>query len=203
MRALKWTRRATGKIARQLRRLHIRVGARTVARLLKKMGFSLRVNRKMLESGNRNPPSRRVRNRQFAYIQRRRKEFTAGRNPIISVDTKKKELIGRFKNPGARWERQPQPVNDHDFRSDAKGMAIPYGIYDPGLNSGVRRKWGPAVKRRRLLWMPSACGGSVAVRDSTQGPRNCSFSLIRVAAIVHGRAPGSTTYNTNWPTLID
>jgi len=73
MRHLQWTRRATRKIARQLRRLNIRVGARSVARLLKKMGFSLRVNHKMLESGNRNPPPRRLRHRQFTYIKRQRK----------------------------------------------------------------------------------------------------------------------------------
>lgn len=136
MRDLKWTRCATRKIARQLRRLNIRIGARTLGRLLKKMGFSLRVNHKKLESGNKNPPPRGVRNRQFAYIQRKREEFASRGNPIISVDTKKKELIGNFKNPGAGWEQQPQLVNDHDFRSDAVGMAIPYGIYDPELNRG-------------------------------------------------------------------
>src|SRR6516162_6287796 len=93
-------------------------------------------NRKMLEAGLKNPPPRRVRNRQFLYIQRQRKQFTARGAPVISVDTKKKELIGRFKNPGERWERHAQAVNDHDFRSDAKGMAIPYGVYDPQRNHG-------------------------------------------------------------------
>jgi hypothetical protein len=100
------------------------------------MGFSLRVNHKKLESGNKNPPPRAVRNRQFAYIHRKREEFTSRGNPIISVDTQKKELIGNFKNSGACWEKRPRLVNDHDFRSDAVGMAIPYGIYDPGLNLG-------------------------------------------------------------------
>ena len=133
---LQWTRRATRKIAHQLRRLNIRVSARTVARLLKKMKFSLRGNRKLLESGLKNPPPRRVRNRQFLYIQRLRKTFTGRGAPVISVDTKKKELIGRFKNPGKRWDRLALAVNDHDFRSDAKGMAIPYGVYDPKLNRG-------------------------------------------------------------------
>jgi hypothetical protein len=135
----KWTRRATRKIARALRRLGIYVSARTVARWLKKMKFSLHGNRKMLESGLKNPPPRRVRNRQFLYIQRQRKKFTTRGAPVIRVDTKKKELIGRFKNPGKRWEQQAQAVNDHDFRSDAKGMAIPYGVYDPKRNHGVLR----------------------------------------------------------------
>ena len=136
MSGLKWTRRAPRNIARHLHRLGIPVSARTVARLLKKMKFSLHRNRKMLESGLKNPPPRRVRNRQFLYIQRQRKQFTARGAPVISVDTKKKELIGRFKNPGERWERHAQAVNDHDFRSDAKGMAIPYGVYDPQRNHG-------------------------------------------------------------------
>ena len=133
---LKWRRRATRKIAQQLRRLKIRVSASTVRRLLKQMGYSLRVNHKKLESGNKNPPPRRVRNQQFAYIERQRKQFLVQGNPIISIDAKKKEMIGNFKNPGAGWEKQPQLVMDHDFRSDAKGMAVPYGIYDPVQNQG-------------------------------------------------------------------
>ena len=86
MRDLKWSRRAIRKIAGQLRRVKIRVSASTVRRLLKQMGFSLRVNHKRLESGNKNPPPRRVRNRQFTYIHGRRQRFTAKANPIISVD---------------------------------------------------------------------------------------------------------------------
>jgi hypothetical protein len=136
MQGLKWTRRATRKIARQLRRLNIRISASTVGRLLKQMGFSLRVNQKRLESGNKNPPPRRVRNRQFVYIGRKREEFSSRGNPIVSVDAKKKEPIGKFKNPGVSWGQEPQLVNDHDFRSDALGMAIPYGIYDTRTNRG-------------------------------------------------------------------
>jgi hypothetical protein len=133
---LKWTRKTTRKIARQLRLLGIRIGAKTVGRLLKEMGFSLRVNQKTLESGNKNPPPRRVRNRQFKYIKRNREEFSSRESPIVSVDTKKKELVGNFKNPGVSWEREPHLVKDHDFRSDAEGMAIPYGIYDTQANLG-------------------------------------------------------------------
>jgi Rhodopirellula transposase DDE domain len=86
MRDLKWSHRAIRKIARQLHRLKIRVSASTVRRLLKQMGFSLRVNHRRLESGNKNPPSQRVRNRQFTYIDRQRKRFTVRANPVISVD---------------------------------------------------------------------------------------------------------------------
>jgi DDE family transposase len=133
---LKWTRKTTGKIAQQLERLDIQVCPKTVSRLLYDMGYSLRVNHKTLESGNKNPPPRRVRNRQFHYIGQTREEFAARHSPIISVDTKKKELIGQFKNPGTSWEKEPRRVNDHDFRSDAQGMMIPYGIYDPEANRG-------------------------------------------------------------------
>jgi len=136
MKGLKWTRRTTRKIARELRGLQIRISAGTVCRLLKKMGFSLRVNQKRLESGNKNPPPRRVRNRQFAYISRMREEFHSKGKPVISVDAKKKELVGKFKNHGVSWQQEPHVVKDHDFRSDAEGMAIPYGIYDTGTNSG-------------------------------------------------------------------
>jgi DDE family transposase len=133
---LKWTRKTTRKIARQLRQLDIPISAKTVGRLLKDMGFSLRVNQKTLESGNKNPPPRRVRNRQFKYIQQRREAFASRGNPVVSVDTKKKELVGNFKNHGVSWERKPCLVKDHDFRSDAEGMAIPYGIYDTQANLG-------------------------------------------------------------------
>lgn len=136
MRDLKWTRKTTRNIARQLRKLGITISANTVGRLLKDMGFCLRVNHKRLESGNKNPPPRRVRNRQFKYINQKRTEFASRQFPVLSVDTKKKEMVGNFKNNGVSWEKQPYQVNDHDFRSDAKGMAIPYGIFDTLANQG-------------------------------------------------------------------
>ena len=136
MRGLKWTRKTTRNIARQLRKLDIPISASTVGRLLKDMGFSLRVNHKTLESGNKNPPPRRVRNRQFRYINHKREEFASRQIPILSVDTKKKEMVGNFKNNGVSWEKEPCLVKDHDFRSDAKGMAIPYGIFDTQSNLG-------------------------------------------------------------------
>jgi len=133
---LKWTRKTTQKIAEQLQRLAIHVSARTVARLLKGMRFSLRVNHKTLESGLKHPPPRKVRNQQFQYIEQRRRRFARGGDPVISVDTKKKELVGRFKNAGATWRQQPDPVKDHDFRNDALGLVIPYGIHDTLANKG-------------------------------------------------------------------
>ena len=133
---LKWTRKTTGKIARELATLGIHVCPRTVARLLKGLRFSLRVNHKRLESGNAHPPPRRVRNRQFRYLNRMRQDFARCHGPTVSVDAKKKEPIGRFKNNGACWEKEPYLVNDHDFRSDAQGLAVPYGLFDPLANRG-------------------------------------------------------------------
>jgi hypothetical protein len=132
----KWTRKTTGKIAKQLKRAGIRVSANTVGRLLKKMDFLLRVNLKCLESGLRKPPAPRKRDQQFRYIRSQILDFAAHGLPVISVDTKSRELIGPFYHPGAIWSLAPIPVYDHDFPSDALGVAIPYGIYDFCLNKG-------------------------------------------------------------------
>lgn len=133
---LKWTRKTTEKIAQELGKKELVVSPNTVARLLKAMDFSLRVNRKKIESGNKNPPKPEDRDRQFEYIRKVREAFAQRGNPIVSVDAKKKELIGNFKNHGRSWERDPVAVYDHDFRSDAVGRAVPYGVYDTEANLG-------------------------------------------------------------------
>ena len=132
----KWTRKTTGKIAKQLKGVGIQVSANTVGRLLKKMNFSLRVNLKCLESRLKNPPSPHKRNQQFRYIRSQIRDYAAHELPVISVDTKSRELIGPFYHPGAIWSQNPIAVLDHDFPSDAKGVAIPYGIYDFHRNQG-------------------------------------------------------------------
>jgi hypothetical protein len=129
---VKWSRRTTRKIAAELTALGIAVSKNTVGRLLKEMDFKLRVNRKQIAS-TKNP----VRNQQFLHIGEQRERFVNRGLPIISVDTKKKELIGNFKNAGTKWDRAPILVKDHDFRSEAEGMAIPYGIYDTQANRGT------------------------------------------------------------------
>jgi hypothetical protein len=129
---LKWTRRTTGKISEELKKQGIQVGRETVARLLKSMNFSLRVNHKKISSAS-NPD----RDEQFEHIASLREEFASSGDPVVSVDSKKKEMIGRFKNRGRTWTREPVLVNDHDFRSMAKGMAIPYGVYDVRDNSAA------------------------------------------------------------------
>ena len=132
---LKWTHRTTARIAAELRAAGIDVSPRTVARLLGQMGYSLRVNHKMLSRVSKTTPEDR--DAQFQRIAALREDFAARGLPVISVDTKKKELIGQFKNAGAAWSREPVAVNDHDFPSDALGKAVPYGVYDVQANLGT------------------------------------------------------------------
>ena len=130
MGGLRWMRRSVANLAAQLTADGCAVSASTVRRLLKRNGFSLRVNRKCLattQHPDRDPQFRRIDALRQAY---------AGR-PVISVDTKKKELVGLFRNAGATWQRTAPEVLDHDFRSLAKGLAVPYGIYDLQANRGT------------------------------------------------------------------
>ncbi len=101
---LKWTRKTTRKLAAELAQYRINISPNTVGRLLKGLDFRLRVTFKALESGNRKHPDPRKRDEQFRYIKSRRIEFGRRGNPVISVDSKKKELIGNFKNPGRSWQ---------------------------------------------------------------------------------------------------
>lgn len=131
MTGLRWSRRTSVKIADLLTAYGFSISPNTVARLLHDMDYSLRVNRKQLPTDS--SPDR---NLQFDYIADLRDRFRRHRWPIISVDTKKRELVGSFKNAGATWERSPTLVNDHDFRTDSIGIAIPFGIYDSVGNHG-------------------------------------------------------------------
>jgi hypothetical protein len=119
------------KVAMALGDFGIPISPNTVARLLRQMGYALRVNHKTVSTDS--SPDRDA---QFLYISDLRQRFQRGGLPIISIDTKKRELIGNFKNPGTRWDLSPRLVNDHDFRSDALGIAIPHGIYDVRANRG-------------------------------------------------------------------
>jgi hypothetical protein len=117
MTGLKWTRKTTEKIAQILQEKGIPVCPNTVARLLYEMDFSLRVNRKSIAT-NSSP----ARDQQFQYIASLRTRFERQGLPVISIDSKKREMVGNFKQPGAKWDRAPVLVNDHDFLSDAKGV---------------------------------------------------------------------------------
>jgi Rhodopirellula transposase DDE domain len=133
MSPLRWTCKSTAKLAEELTRQNHPVSDRTVAMLLKQSGYSLQANRKSRE-GSSHPDG----NAQFEYINRQVRAFQKRQQPVVSVDTKKKELVGEFKNPGEEWQPQgqPQPVNVHDFPDKKLGKAIPYGVYDLAGNEG-------------------------------------------------------------------
>jgi hypothetical protein len=131
MTAEKWVRSTLRQLSEALRTSGFVVGYVTGGRLLKGLGFSLKSNRKEATG-----PAHPDRDRQFRYIARVKKCFLAAGHPVISVDAKKKELIGNFKNPGRTWCREAEVVNVHDFPQDAEGRATPYGIYDITHNLG-------------------------------------------------------------------
>ncbi|MCK4487413.1 MAG: ISAzo13 family transposase [Desulfobacterales bacterium] len=138
MTGLKWTRKTTQKLTNELNALGVKeVNRTTVGRLLKNLGYSLKVNHKKKALGaNKTPEARAQRNQQFEYINRLRTEFADEGNPIIRVDAKKKQMVGDFKNNGASWRKKAFEVSDHDFRQYAEGIAIGFGIYDIQANTG-------------------------------------------------------------------
>lgn len=126
-----WVRSSLRSLCRQLSERGYNVSHATVARLLKKRGYTLRLNlktRRGVESPHRD--------RQFKYITAQRRAFAAAGHPIISVDTKKKEPIGNFRQAGRSWSKKPTHVNQYDFTSQAQCRAVPYGIYDVTQNTG-------------------------------------------------------------------
>jgi hypothetical protein len=130
---LRWTCKSTRHLAQELTRQDHPVSPRTVAALLRDAGYSLQANVKTRE-GARHPD----RDAQFQYINGLVRRFEGRNQPAISVDTKKKELVGDFKNGGREWDRQGRPpeVRVHDFLDKTKGKAIPYGVYDILNNQG-------------------------------------------------------------------
>ena len=130
---LRWTCKSTAQLARELTRQGHPVSPRTVGRLLRAAGYSLQGNRKTKEGG-----SHPDRNAQFEHINATVKQFQRRKQPVISVDTKKKELVGDFKNGGREWRPQGEPdeVRVHDFLDKKLGKAIPYGVYDLTNNQG-------------------------------------------------------------------
>ena len=133
MSPLRWTTKALRTLARELQAKGHTVSPSTVGRLLAELGYSLQATRKTIE-GKQNPD----RDGQFRYINRWTRAFQREGNPVISVDTKKKELVGAFANAGREWQPKgtPEKVLVHDFPSDALGKAIPYGVYDVNRNEG-------------------------------------------------------------------
>jgi Rhodopirellula transposase DDE domain len=185
MSALRWTNKSTEAMAEELTRQGHPVSDKTVARCLRTMGYSMQLNQKAREG-----PQHRNRDQQFRYINRQVASYRKSGDPVLSVDTKKKELVGSFKNGGRTWRPKGKPhrVNVHDFPSLAEGKAIPYGAYEIGddravVNVGVthdtaefavesiRRWWKMAGRNRkqaakRILICADA-GGSNSSRSRT------------------------------------
>jgi Rhodopirellula transposase DDE domain len=128
----RWVRRSLRYLSRRLREAGHRASPSTVRRLLDELGLGLHGNAKQLEGRATHP----ARDTQFQYIAAQRAAFSQAGLPQVSVDSKKKELVGNFKNAGRTWSRQATAVNVHDFPADAVGRAVPYGIYDLTRNRG-------------------------------------------------------------------
>jgi hypothetical protein len=130
---LRWTCKSTTKLAAELNRRRPRVSQRSVCSLLAQLHYSLQATRKTRE-GRQHPD----RDAQFAHINRLVKQFQRAGQPVISVDTKKKELVGAFANKGREWRPrgQPEAVQIHDFPDPAQGKVAPYGVYDLTANEG-------------------------------------------------------------------
>jgi hypothetical protein len=175
---LRWSCKSSRQLSSELNRQGHRTSHRMVVALLHEMDYSLQANRKTIEGA-----SHPDRNAQFEYINRRVKEHLWTKDPVISVDTKKKELVGNFKNGGREWRPQgdPEQVQIHDFVVPELGRAIPYGVYDLGQNTGwvsvgvdhdtaefavatIRRWWysmgRPTYRQAKRLLITADAGGS-------------------------------------------
>jgi len=179
---LRWTSKSTIKIAAQMRVKGHVISARKVASLLYELGYSLQSNSKTLE-GNSHPD----RDAQFQHIHNQVQDFQANCQPVISVDTKKKEIIGEYKNKGQEWQpiKQPIKVKTHDFPDEELGKVVPYGVYDLTANLGwvnvginhdtaelavesIRRWWlsmgQQMYEKATELLITADCGGSNGYR---------------------------------------
>ncbi len=214
MSPLRWTSRSVRHLTAALQRMGHAVSRQLVAELLAAAGYSLQANRKTREGANH--PDRDA---QFRYINQHVRRFQRATQPVISVDTKKKELVGDFKNAGRQWRPngQPVPVRVHDFLIPARGKAIPYGVYDLTRNAGwvsvgidhdtatfavrtIGRWWQkmgrPRYRRARSLLITADAGGSNGARV-----RRWKWELqqlanrTRVAITVCHLPPGTSKWN--------
>jgi Rhodopirellula transposase DDE domain len=214
MSPLRWTTKSTRALADELTRQGHKVGADTVGVLLRAEGFSLQGNAKTIE-GQRHPD----RDAQFRYISEQVTAHQDTGDPVISVDTKKKENVGEFRNGGREWRPKGQPVatRTHDFPDEQLGKAIPYGVYDLAANAGwvnvgtdhdtaafavesIRRWWKAAGQgeyplARRLLITADA-GGSNGYRTRTWKAEIAAFALeTGLPVTVCHFPPGTSKWN--------
>ncbi|WP_371794260.1 ISAzo13 family transposase [Streptomyces sp. NBC_01718] len=214
MSPLRWTTKSTRKLAEQLTRQGHRICADTVGDLLREEGFSLQSNAKTLE-GKQHPD----RDAQFHYLNELARNHQDSGEPVISVDTKKKELVGPFKNNGREWEPRGEPVRvgTHDFPDRELGKAVPYGIYDVAANTGwvnvgtdhdtaafavesIRRWWNgtgqAAYPTAGRLLITADAGGSNGYRTRTWKTELARFAAETGLAItVCHLPPGTSKWN--------
>ena len=187
MSPLRWTSKATRTSAEELTRSGHPISSVTVGRCLEAMGFTLQANVKTREG-----PQHPNRDAQFGYLNRQVKAFRRAGDPVIFVATKKKELVGAFKNGGRRWlpKGKADQVSVHDFPPLGKGKAIPYGAYDIArnravVNVGVTHDTAEfAAESIRRWWRLDG-------NATTERRRGCSSALTAAAAMATGRAPGN------------
>jgi transposase len=216
---LRWTTKSTRTLAAELTAQGHRVGADTVADLLRQEGFSLQANTKTIE-GKQHPD----RDAQFRYLNEQIKDHQDSADPVISVDTKKKELVGQFTNAGQQWRPKGEPVRTrtHDFPDDSLGKAVPYGIYDLTADAGwvnvgtdhdtaafavesIRRWWNATGRSdypnaRRLLLTADA-GGSNGYRTRAWKAELAALAVQTGLEItVCHFPPGTSKWNKSvWP----
>ena len=214
MSPLKWNSKSTYQIRQYLASKGHPVSEDTIQRRLRELEYSLQANKKDKEG-----ESHADRDRQFRYINRTAKRFLKQKEPVISVDTKKKEKVGNFKNNGQKWHRKGQAptVNIHDFPSLAEGTAIPYGAYDVHRNEGmvnvgmthdtaefavasIRRWWRQFGVRHypnaRRLFICADSGGSNAARNRAWKYHLQKFSdEAKVEIVVGHYPPGTSKWN--------
>jgi transposase len=198
---LRWTCKSTTQLANELTRQGHSVSPSTVGRLLRAAGYSLQSNRKTKEGADH--PDR---NAQFEHINATVRAFQKRGQPVISVDTKKKELIGNFKNGGREWrpKGEPEEVLVHDFMQKELGKAIPYGVYDVTENEG----WvsvGIDHDTARLPRQRFSVGGRKWDRSGIAGPPSCSSwpMVVEATAVVVGCGSWHcTTCRLGWTCLF-
>jgi transposase len=205
MSPLRWTVKSTRMLARELLRAGHKVSADTVADLLREEGFSLQANARTIE-GSQHPD----RDAQFRCLNEQARDHRDVGQPVINADTKKKELVGEFKNSGRQWRPSGDPVlvTVHDFADPHLGKAVPYGIYDIAANTGwvnvgtdhdtaafavesIRRWWHSqgrhAYPQASRLLITAGAGGSNGYRT-----RAWKLELARLASETGSRSPCAT-----------